>query len=166
VLPPGPGDRVRSPDLDECTGRGVSPFVRFAPGALTRGGTNEGAPIVRSHKLRGQDHPDHGFPPARVVERLEVERLQERPKLIAVNPSAAGLYGRMEPGYLLAVACPTPNLGSGANMTSRVGGRNRSPSATSVLAFGPTESIQRGWGTTVDRLSMRLAWATASTGGP
>src|SRR5919106_3609822 len=31
----GPGQRVRRPDFDECTGRGVSPFVRFAPGAPT-----------------------------------------------------------------------------------------------------------------------------------
>jgi hypothetical protein len=53
------------------------------------------------------------------------------------------------------------NLGSSPRGSVGVIGR-----AGLACPFGPTESIQRAWGTTVDRLSMRLVWATASTGGP
>ena len=52
------------------------------------------------------------------------------------DPSAAGLYGRIEPGYLLGVACPTPNLGSGAHAAGISEAKGAQPSG----CFGSTPS--------------------------
>jgi hypothetical protein len=57
------------------------------------------------------------------------------------TPNPAGLYGTMEPRYLRNVACPTPNLGSGAHAAGISEAKGAQPSG----CFGSTPS-GRAWG--------------------